>query len=117
MVEIKFKNMETYNSQQSIVKFLSGVKYSFAPINDYDNTQFYCMIKCAEKDYAFEWFYQVFKKWGAKRKEIKYFEYPLSLTVCSCLAERNEIPIVFTREEVQNIINDVPENYIGGKTL
>ena len=115
-MEIKFKECMPYKSQQSIAIFLKNFNYYFVQATEYDNKNFFCMIKCPEKEIMKDFFYSLIKWTGAKKKT-KYFDYRLNLTFCACSTERAEMPMLFTQEDVKNIIADVPENYVGDEIL
>lgn len=114
-MEIKFNNGKQVMSQMTLVNVLKKHKYYFAPINEYNDKLYYCIIKC-EKENAATFFYNKFK-WARIKKHIKYIEQPLCLYICSCISEDNYEPIVFTQMEVENILYDVPENYVGGNEI
>lgn len=104
-------------SQQTIVKVLKSIEgYYFKPINDYDNTLFWCMTKCPLTDKAYDFFYSLVKWMGVKRRPTKYFDRPLTLNACRGDESIYE-PFVFTREEIEEIVSDVPEKYVGGNDL
>ena len=110
---INFKGEPMLASQQTIVKLLKEVKYKFEPLNEYDNTQFICVTMYPEDDPI----KTQFRRIGFKIKE-KYYSCPLALTVCGFYKRRpvQEI-MVFNRNDVLNIIKDVPENYVGPDIL
>ena len=110
---VNFNAMPNYASQQTIVKVLKRTKYHFEPVSEYENTQFVCVTE--QEDY--DPIKDQFKRFGFKVKK-KYSPCPLAITVCGLYKSQPIVePIVFTREDVENIINDVPENYIGEKIL
>jgi hypothetical protein len=112
-MDIKFNEVPTWSSQQTIVKILKGTKYHFEPVSEYENTQFVCMTQ--QKDY--DPFKDVVRKVGFRPKD-KYSPCPLAITVCGHnQAEAIVEPIIFTREDVLKIIKDVPENYTGPEIL
>ena len=61
--------------------------------------------------------YKIFGRFGYKEPKTKYLECPLGLCYCSDTNSTLDELLVFTQEDVKNIISDVPENYIGGSTL
>lgn len=110
---IRFNEAPTWASQQTIVKVLKRVKYTFEPISEYENTQFICVTRHPEYDPI----KNKFRRMGFKIKE-KFYSCPLSLTVCGYYGgEPVQEIMVFNREDVLNIIKDVPENYIGPENL
>lgn len=48
--------------------------------------------------------------------EDKFYFCPLTLT-SPCIKLENDVPVVFTREEIMNIITDVPDKYVGDKNI
>lgn len=110
---VNFKETPMFASQQTIVKLLKNVKYTFEPLNEYENTQFICVTMYPEDDPV----KSQFRRIGFKIKE-KYYSCPLSLTVCGYYKGRpvQEV-MVFNRNDVLNIIKDVPENYVGPDIL
>ena len=111
MIELKFKATESRYSQQTIVKVLREREYFFKPINEYENTQFHCMIRCRKTN--------VFGKWINRLLGDKtdYVECPLMIDVCGDFGTPIVEPFVFTRDDVARIIKDVPETYIGEEIL
>lgn len=110
---ITFNDAPAWASQQTIVKILKQVKYKFEPINEYENNLFYCITQQKDHDPL----KNSFKKFGFKVKD-KFFSCPLAITVCGFYNGLPVVePIVFTRNDVLNIISDVPENYIGPDEL
>lgn len=105
--------MPNYASQQTIVKVLRQVKYTFEPLNEYENTQFICEVQNVKNGP----FKSIAKALGAKVKD-NYVSCPLSLTVCNQYSGDPIFePMVFNREDVLKIISDVPENYVGPEEL
>lgn len=111
MIELKFKEQESLYSQQTIVKVLRTRQYYFKPINEYENTQFHCMVKC-RKTNAFGKFLNFLL--GDKTD---YVECPLMIDVCGDFGTPIVEPFVFTRDDVARIIKDVPETYVGEEIL
>ena len=111
MIDLKFKEPETLYSQQTIVKVLRERKYYFKPINEYENTQFNCMILC-RKTNAFGKFLNFLL--GDKAD---YVECPLMIDVCGDFGKPIVEPFVFTRDDVARIIKDVPDTYVGEEVL
>ena len=109
-MDIKFNEMKKASSQETLVRILQKFKYYFVSISEYDNKYFHCIIKCPDNPPMFSWL-------RFKKKKEYFVDYPLGLSVCSCYKEPFNEPVVFTREDVLNIIRDVPENYIGDDTL
>lgn len=110
---VTFNETPVFAAQQTTVKILKQVKYHFEPVNEYENTLFYCITKQRE----YRPFRDSFKKFGVKVKD-KYTSCPLAITVCGLYDGRPLVePIVFTRQDVLNIIRDVPENYEGPESL
>ena len=114
---IKFKEGTKFNSQQTIVKVLKDKKYEFEPINEYQNTLFYCVTLCEDPDWLKDFLSKLFGWAGFKYKK-RYVKCPLMITVCGGLYPNSVYePIVFNREEVEGIISDLPENYVGEEIL
>ncbi|MBP5458330.1 MAG: hypothetical protein J6Y37_17710 [Paludibacteraceae bacterium] len=110
---INFKEVPVCYSQQTIVKILKEVKYHFEPIIDYENTQFVCVTEIKEDDII----KSVLKFFGFKVKD-KYRKCTLALTICGNTPGQPIVePMVFTRDDVERVLRDVPENYTGEKTL
>ena len=109
-MEIKFTDIASVKSQMTLVKIFKKYEYYFATVNEYDNHFFTCIIKVP----YYEPCTYFLKFFGFKRK-VKYYEYPLRLACGS--DDKIFEPLVFNREEVQKIINDAPENYVGNDTL
>ena len=110
---INFRDVPVWSSQQTIVKILKQVKYSFKAVSEYENTQFYCVTEQKEYDPV----KASLRSFGFKPKD-KYVSCPLAITVCGVYNREPLVePIVFTREDVKNIIMDVPENYTGPEIL
>ena len=110
-VELKFSEPKALYSQQTIVKVLRERQYYFKPINEYENTQFYCIIRCRKQN------------WGGKiltflfADNTDYVECPLMIDVCGDFGKPIVEPFVFTRDDVVRIISDVPETYVGESIL
>lgn len=108
-MDVKFKEEVKTNIQESIARYLRSHKYYFESINDYDHNHFYCMIKC-EIIPLLDPFESIKKKIGIKKKP-KYDYYALSMTTCQSCTGEDPFPFVFTREDVLDILADIPENY------
>lgn len=117
MQYINFENPKQLNSQQTIVLVLKQHKYYFKSISEYDNSNFYCIIVHENVDTIGNMLYKIFGRFGYKEPTTKYLECPLGLCYCSDTNSTLDELLVFTQEDVKNIISDVPENYIGGSTL
>ena len=115
-MEINFNERKTYNMQQTIVKILKEKKYSFKSLSGYDNSMFYCMIRCEVYDEIFDILNKALWWAGVKRK-LKTFDCPLSICFCDEYYHGDGEPIVFTREDIRKILIDAPENYIGESSL
>lgn len=112
MENINFKENPVYQSQQTLVMFLKQYKYYFVPINPYTNSMFYCIIEYPDNSINAR-----ITKFFHKNKEC-VLPFRLVINACSCAKiDVDEMPFVFTQEDVQHIINDIPENYIGEKEL
>ena len=114
-MELKFKEITNCLSQRTMVKLLKKYSYKFVPINEYENELFYCMLEYPVNNNMFKWFFKMFKWLGAKEK-VEYVSGPLSLTICNEVIFPAE-PMVFDREEIKRIFNDVPEHYVGDDTI
>ena len=112
---ITFKEKESFRTQQTIAKVLRERKYFFIPITEYDNEHFYCMTKCVDETTFSAQLYRAFKWLGVKRRD-KYINCPLSIVICGKYSTVSE-PFVFNREDVLNIVSDIPENYVGENML
>lgn len=115
-MQIDFKEKTTLNSQQTIVKFLRERKYCFKPITEYDNSMFYCIIKCEYHNAFFDMLHDLFG-WAGVKQRITYVDCPLSLSVCEGYSNSAIEPIIFTQEDIIKILKDVPENYVGETEL
>lgn len=107
-MEVKFKEVPMWQSQQTIVKILKQVKYRFEPLNEYENNEFICVTEQKARRGPLK---ELMASMGAKVKD-KYDFCPLTLTICGEYGSIVET-MVFTREDVKRIISDVPEHYIG----
>ena len=116
-MEIKFNEQRQTKSQRTIVAVLKQVKYTFTPISKYDNMYFYCIIHCEQKEHPFFTWLRKYAKWLAPRMKFEYIDYRLSLTFRDCNDMYIDEPMVFSRQEVKNIVEDIPENYIGEEVL
>ena len=112
-MNINFKEAENYDSQRTLVKILQKHPYFFSKVNEYDNYLFTCVIRCNVKDSSVDAFLNLFRK----KKEHKYVEVTMSLSECGPDGDALLEPIVFDRDEIDQIIGDVPDTYIGEKTL
>lgn len=115
-MSVKFIDGKEALSQQTLVMILKSHKYYFEPLNEYDNTNFYCYIKCETPCIHNDFFYKFFKRFGVKKKE-NFCDYILSITAVNCCSEIIQEPIAFSRNDILNIITDVPETYIGNSIL
>lgn len=116
-MEIKFNEQMAIKSQRTIASVLRNVKYTFLPISKYDNNFFYCIIHCEEKESPlFQWL-RKYAKWIAPKMKNEYVDYRLKLSFRNCDDLYVDEPMVFSRQEVKNIVADVPENYIGEEVL
>lgn len=104
---IKFKQTAPVMSQMAIVSILKTHQYYFEPVNDFCNYYFYLVVKVARETL----FTRVFHKTPS------FNETYLAIDVCGgdfCDVRRR---MVFTRDDIQKILSDVPENYIGEAEL
>ena len=108
MEHLTFKEPETLYSQQTIVKILRNRHYYFKPINEYENTQFYCMVVCSKQMNIFEKLLNFIL--GDKTD---YVDCPLMIDVNGEYGKPVMENFVFTRDDVSRIIADVPETYVG----
>ena len=110
---ITFKDAPVWQSQQTLVKILQKNKYKFVPLDEYGNTEFTCVV--VQEEYAP--IRNALASLGIKTKT-RYNFCPLSITVCGQYKGEPIVePVVFTREDVLNVIADVPENYVGDVEL
>lgn len=116
-MEIKFNEQMAIKSQRTIASVLRNVKYTFLPISKYDNNFFYCIIHCEEKENPFFQWLRKYAKWLAPKIRHEYMDYRLKLSFRNCDDLYVDEPMVFSRQEVKNIVADVPENYIGEEVL
>ena len=116
-MEIKFNEQVAIKSQRTVVNVLKNVQYTFLPISKYDNNFFYCIIHCEEKESAFFQWLREHAKWLAPKPRNEYIDYRLKLSFRNCINLYVDEPMVFSRQEVKNIVADVPENYIGEEVL
>lgn len=114
-MDIQFTENST-DVMPTLVGLLSTTRYKFVSIADGYHSHFYCMIPCNEKMDG-DWFYKLFKWLGAKTPMPRYDLEPLSLHFYDCKGMHRIIPIVFSQDDVKNIINAVPDNYDGPTTL
>lgn len=114
-MEINFEK-ETTNVMPSLVGLLAKRKYRFVSVADGYHSHFYCMIRCDERNNG-AWFYRMFKWLGAKKPIPTYDLEPLSLHYYDENGCHNIVPIVFSQEDVRNIIAAVPDSYDGEETL
>lgn len=112
MTELKFVTNEPCYSQQTIVKMLKRNHYRFDPIDEYGNENFYCVVLYTESSTLKD----ILKKIGFKVR-YKIYEGKMGLITCGKYCETCIEPMVFTRDDVQRILRDVPENYVGDTTL
>ena len=112
MSELKFADHKDCFSQQTIVKMLRGVNYRFEPITEYGNEQFYCVTECKETNKIKD----LLLRLGIKVK-YKTFEGRLGLLMCGKYCDQIIEPMVFTRDDVQRILMDVPGRYVGPSVL
>ncbi len=112
MTELKFVTNEPCYSQQTIVKMLKRNHYRFEPIDEYGNENFYCVVLYPETSL----FKDFFKKLGFK-VNYKVFEGKMGLITCGKYCDSCIEPMVFTRDDIQRIIRDVPDNYVGDDVL
>lgn len=111
--KLNFKEIPVCYSQQTIVKILKQVKYHFEPVSEYENTQFACVTEVKEKS-----LWNSFMKFFGVKVKDKYYNCPLMLTICGNIDTKSIDEImVFTRDDVERILRDVPENYTGENTL
>lgn len=116
-MEIKFNEQRPSKSQRTIAAVLKQAKYTFTPISKYDNMYFYCIIHCEQKEPPFFTWLRKYAKWLAPRMKYEYIDHRLSLTFRNCDDMYVDEPMVFSRQEVKNIVEDIPENYIGEEVL
>ena len=115
-MELNFKEKETFNSQQTLVNLLRKYDYFFEPVSQYENTQFYCVVKCEIYNFTKDFLYRAFK-WLGFKKKVEYSNCPVAITMCNPYNTGVFEPIVFTQEDVKKIVSDVPERYVGEKVL
>lgn len=116
-MEIKFSEQQVIKSQRTIVHILRNMKYTFQPISKYDNNYFYCIIHCEQKEpKAIVWL-RKYLNWLLPRPKNEYIDYRLTLSFRDCNDYYIDEPMVFNRQEVKNIVSDVPDNYIGEEVL
>lgn len=113
--KLTFNEAPVWASQQTIVKILKDVKYTFEPVSQYENTQFYCMTSQKLNEPLRD----KLRKIGFKKIKERYYKCPLAVTMKGGLYSSNPIvePIVFNQSDVTKIISDVPENYVGPDVL
>ena len=112
--KLTFSELPVWASQQTIVKVLKNTKYTFEPVSQYENTQFYCMTNQRLNEPVRD----AFRRMGFKVKE-HYYTCPLAITVKGGMYSKDPVvePIVFNQTDVAKIISDVPENYVGPDVL
>ena len=111
--KLNFKDVPVCYSQQTIVKILRQIKYHFEPVSEYENTQFVCVTEVKQSKLLSG----LWRFLGFKVKD-KYFNCPLALTICGNIDTKSIDEImVFTRDDIQRILKDVPENYTGDDIL
>lgn len=116
-MEIRFNEQQAMKSQRTIVAILRNVKYTFRAISKYDNSFFYCEIHCPQEEDPIVVWFRKYMPWFFPKRKNDYIDYRLSLSFRDCSDRYIDEPIVFSRQEVKNIVADVPENYIGEEVL
>lgn len=115
-MEIKFNENNNYKSQQTLVSLLKEHKFYFEPINAYENTMFYLVIRWSEKKKAAGLLNKLFG-WAHKVNEERFYERRLSYQVWDDESFLMTEPCVYTRQDVLDILSDTHENYVGEDTL
>lgn len=114
-----FVEKPNYLSQETLVLILKKNKFTFKPINEYGNELFYCYIhfnvakKISEKNNKFLDFINKIFNFNQER----IIERKLSYSILDEEGYHVDVPIVFNRNEVINIIKDIPENYINNEKI
>ena len=116
-MNITFTEKKETNFQVSIIKMLESYQFKFVPINEYNNDHFYCRI-IAPKTATMDKFSVKFAKWlGMSNLDERVVEFTLAMTIYNNFDVVDRIPMVFTQQDVINIINDLPDNYVGENIL
>lgn len=113
-----FKETPSLRSQQTIVSLLSSCKYYFVPISEYDTQNFYLVMDVQsemKKNHFTSWLDRVMKK--IDKSSPAKTEHVLMISYLSAEGYIKDTPLVLTRTDVENIIEDLPENYIGEKII
>lgn len=118
MKEIRFKEISKVNSQQTLVSILKDREFYFKPLSNYENTMFHLIVRHKYLPAESRMFKKAFGWLGAKAKE-KYIDCPIAYSVETGYPGNTiiNVPIVFTRDDIVAIVNDVPETYIGEDVL
>lgn len=116
MENIKFTEAISCHSQQTLANILSKNKYYFESISEYDNTMFYLVVRFTEKSKSANFVNKLFG-WVHKVPENRFVERKLSYLVLDADGYEKPEPCVYTRTDVENIVKDVPQNYVGEMTL
>lgn len=112
-MKINFVENQKMGSQRTLVKVLKEHPYYFKAVNEYDNNFFVCIVKWKVKESPLD----IAIKKVTRNKEPKYVDVALSFGTCGENGESVFEPIVFDRQEVDQIVCDTPETYVGEKTL
>lgn len=115
-MEIKFNETMEYKSQQTLVNILKRHKFYFKPINNYENSNFYLIVRYSEKRKTAGFINKLFG-WAHKLNDERYIEKPLSYVNWDDEGFEVLVPCVYTRKDITDIINDTHENYVGEDLL
>lgn len=115
---VEFAEPRIYSSQLSIATLLKEHEYYFEPINKYSNTLFYCVLHCRRAESLPEqWLKKIFGRFGWDGFRNGFTDYRLLLSFRGCDGNMVDEPMVFTRSDVNCIVKDAPEHYIGEDKL
>lgn len=115
-MEIKFNDKAECQSQQTLVGILKKHKFYFKPINEYENSMFYLVIRYSERKKTAGFFNKLFG-WAHKLNEERYIEKKISYVVLDDEGFETLVPCVYTRKDIIGIISDTHENYVGEDIL
>lgn len=115
-MEIKFNDNNNCKSQQTLVSLLKTHKFRFEPINAYENTMFYLVVRWSERKRAAGFLNKIFG-WAHRVSEERFYERRLSYQTWDNEGFLTSEPCVYTRDDILDILSDTHENYVGEETL
>lgn len=111
---ISFKEKQGFMAQQTLSNLLSKHKYLFKKVDYYTDDAYYCFVAYKFKRFKSEFF----QKWFSKYLE----DFTTSMEPLTILNydEYGDIvyeKMIFTKDDIKNIISDNPDNYIGENVI